>query len=427
MATHIPKLEFVKKITEEYKCCICTNLLDTPVLTECCGQHFCKDCLEKWIARKKATICPHCRAENFNKIVSKPLDRKIKELQVYCRNKKNGCKNIQLYGTFHEHLISCPFGVVKCDNDCKKAGLLRKNMKKHLAMECSNRIVACAYCKQKGQYCSITGVHFKICPEASLECPKACGNKIKRKDLEKHEKICPFGMVECPFKEVGCEVTVLRRTLPEHERSAVEYHLRLTMTSNKKKNEELKKSYEELQQNHDKLKQDHQDLKQDHEELKQNLDSILSVADTELGSHNFQSTPSAEKLESLFTTLTSLTTMIKPGDQFHTVHISNELGLCRKKTVPGVIASSPLLWIYPGIKIYLCVMIQHFCVRMEESKNGYFPKNMCIRVQDTTGGPELILEMNCQKINQFHILLSRQLPQVESLTDFYVNVNFNEL
>ncbi len=51
MATPNPEPVFVKELADKYKCSICTNLLDTPVLTECCGQHFCKTCLEKWITK----------------------------------------------------------------------------------------------------------------------------------------------------------------------------------------------------------------------------------------------------------------------------------------------------------------------------------------------------------------------------------------
>ncbi len=47
MSTPNPEPVLVKELADKYKCSICTNLLDTPVLTECCGQHFCKACLEK--------------------------------------------------------------------------------------------------------------------------------------------------------------------------------------------------------------------------------------------------------------------------------------------------------------------------------------------------------------------------------------------
>ena len=37
MATPNPEPVFVKELADKYKCSICTNLLDTPVLTECCA------------------------------------------------------------------------------------------------------------------------------------------------------------------------------------------------------------------------------------------------------------------------------------------------------------------------------------------------------------------------------------------------------
>ena len=143
MATPNQEPAFVKELADKYKCSICTNLLDTPVLTECCGQHYCKACLEKWIIRKNESSCPHCRAENFKKIVSQPIIREIKELGVYCANRKNRCKTIIMYGDFQNHVDKCPFGGVECTNDCDMIELLRKDLEQHCKQECPNQIVHC--------------------------------------------------------------------------------------------------------------------------------------------------------------------------------------------------------------------------------------------------------------------------------------------
>ncbi len=125
MAIATPNSEpaFVKELADKYKCSICTNLLDTPILTECCGQHYCKACIEKWIIRKKESVCPHCRAENFNKIIALPLVLKIKELGVYCTNRNNGCKAVINYEHFQKHVDECLFGAVECTHDCGTGGL----------------------------------------------------------------------------------------------------------------------------------------------------------------------------------------------------------------------------------------------------------------------------------------------------------------
>ena len=137
MATCTPGAKFVKKLLEEFKCSICTNLLDTPVLTECCGQHFCKACLEKWLARKMVEVCPYCRARKFNRIVSHPMIRKINELKVYCSNRENGCDKIIKYSLLHKHANECLHGVVECKYRCgTMSRLLRKDLELHYKEKC---------------------------------------------------------------------------------------------------------------------------------------------------------------------------------------------------------------------------------------------------------------------------------------------------
>ncbi len=38
---------FVDPLPEKYKCEICKSILKQPHATECCGKHFCEDCLKK--------------------------------------------------------------------------------------------------------------------------------------------------------------------------------------------------------------------------------------------------------------------------------------------------------------------------------------------------------------------------------------------
>ncbi len=97
---------------------------------------------------KKKSIFPHCRAENFNKIVSQPIIREIKELGVYCTNCKCGCKAVINYGDFQKHVDECPFGV----DDCGTGGLLRKDLEQHCKQECPNRIVLCKLCNEESKH-----------------------------------------------------------------------------------------------------------------------------------------------------------------------------------------------------------------------------------------------------------------------------------
>ena len=144
--------DFVDTIPEEYRCSICKDVLQEPHATECCGQHFCKDCLEKSLQRQKGTIgrrattqCPHCRADNFNHIKYLPLERKIKDLKVYCPNRYKGCVDRVRLGDIENHEQKCDYATLSCPNSCGEQ-LLRKELQLHLDEVCKRRKVRCQYC-----------------------------------------------------------------------------------------------------------------------------------------------------------------------------------------------------------------------------------------------------------------------------------------
>ena len=64
--------------SEDYYCPICCEVLQEPFLTECCGQHFCADCIDK--AKRKVDSCPYCRTEPVNGIIDKHFNRCVREI-----------------------------------------------------------------------------------------------------------------------------------------------------------------------------------------------------------------------------------------------------------------------------------------------------------------------------------------------------------
>ncbi len=408
MAAPNPEPVFVQELADKYKCSICTNLLDTPVLTECCGQHFCKACLEKWITQKKESICPHCRAENFHKIVSQPIIREIKELGVYCTNRDNGCKEVINYGDFQKHADECPFGVVECTNDCGIGGLPRKYLEQHCKQECPNRLVHCELCKEEVKYQEILlGQHKRTCPNVILACPNRCHEKIRRRDIEEHKNECPLQFVDCPFIEAGCEVMLPRKDISEHETSNMQSHLRLAMRATATA-----------------------------KELKRDFETLISVVSTGLSSMDILPNDTAPT-DGIRTMLTSLTTMIQPDGKPHCVHMSNKLGIFRHQTIKFfssiLCASSPPLCIYPGFKICLafCNDDKHLLLLLEKSDIHGYPKTLSIEVQPTTGQPfsfslnDLQLSkdiyIHCDR-REFRFMMGGMLLPVQASNDFYVNI-----
>lgn len=83
--------EFVEPPENRYTCNICHLPSRDPYMTgKCCrGQIFCKSCLDK--ALSISTNCPICRVEKVATFPNFQLEREIKNLNIYCTNKKKGC------------------------------------------------------------------------------------------------------------------------------------------------------------------------------------------------------------------------------------------------------------------------------------------------------------------------------------------------
>ena len=249
---------FVQEIPAEYKCLVCTKLLREPQVTECCGQHFCLYCLEKWLQDHRGKPCPMCRTLRCNYMRYLPMKRDIDELEVYCTNKKLGCTSILALKDADKHQNICDFGEVSCF--CGKK-LLRKEMSDHKRNTCPKRQVQCVYCKERGPYQKIkTKLHQTKCPDFPLNCPNCGTPGIKRRNLKNHKKTCPMMPVECPFSNAGCQERVCRRDLKTHEANCVQQHLLLVMNS-----------FSQLSVQHDNLKKAHETLQKEHTELKQKV------------------------------------------------------------------------------------------------------------------------------------------------------------
>ena len=82
-------LSFVKPPPDDLVCSICLSVHREPVLTSCCGNHFCFSCVEQ--VRLERRPCPLCNAPVFTTMLDKYFVRKVNELEVACRYKDRGC------------------------------------------------------------------------------------------------------------------------------------------------------------------------------------------------------------------------------------------------------------------------------------------------------------------------------------------------
>ena len=136
-------------------CCSCEGVMRDPQLTE--AGYKCRSCLEGGEG-KPVTV---------NKT-------EIDKLRVVCPFRQEGCNWSSTIGILVSHVEKCDLCPVSCPLGCG-GSLKRKDLKKHVNGECSERNTNCMYCLINIKV-SQSSDHFKICPKFPLECPNKCNS-----------------------------------------------------------------------------------------------------------------------------------------------------------------------------------------------------------------------------------------------------------
>lgn len=229
------EIQFVDKpVNDDWKCPVCLELVKDPFLTECCGHHFCNECINTM----PQSACPLCRTYPFKGIIDKRFQRELNDVQVYCRLRPQGCEWAGRLGHLNTHLNAgelsgqCRYVSVTCPNNNCYVALPRLDIKRHANSECQYRPFTCPHCGFKGVFIVVEQHHYPKCQNYPVTCPNNCAkNKIKRNQLQKHFGVCPNAIVSCPFSEVGCKVKVKRCNLKKHGDSNFTQHQTLISTA----------------------------------------------------------------------------------------------------------------------------------------------------------------------------------------------------
>ena len=96
--------EFVEAPTSAFQteCPVCNLILREPYQITCCGTSFCYTCIQRLQADN--SHCPTCREVNFEVFPNKGLNRSLRQLQVYCTHRKDGCQWRGELGELDHHL-----------------------------------------------------------------------------------------------------------------------------------------------------------------------------------------------------------------------------------------------------------------------------------------------------------------------------------
>ena len=199
-----------------------------------------------------------CNKSDFTFLRDYGFERSLKELEVWCSHRKDGCEWKGKLGEFEEHLnenpsgkyhlIGCPFIEVECKHKCGKR-IQHCHMATHHDQECPERPYSCEYCHEyDSTYEDTTRSHYPYCECFPVTCPNKCrDDPFERQELNGHlDDECPLMEVKCPLHYAGCEVRLPRKDMPEHTQDTVTHFTLLASFTQK-----LEKQHEELVENYE--------------------------------------------------------------------------------------------------------------------------------------------------------------------------------
>ncbi|TYZ63188.1 hypothetical protein PybrP1_005835 [[Pythium] brassicae (nom. inval.)] len=103
------QLEAIENTRKMLECAICQEVFTGATEATCCGQIFCKDCIERWVSERGS--CPMCRESiGFSLLVSsRHAQRMANEMKVTCPY----CAEAMKKASLADHMTSCDMAPVE--------------------------------------------------------------------------------------------------------------------------------------------------------------------------------------------------------------------------------------------------------------------------------------------------------------------------
>ncbi len=152
---------------------------------------------------------------------------------MQCDNVASGCTWTGTVKTLEDHIRECDFALIWCPHKCVQNGkntmIMKKDLNKHLNVDCPFSGYTCPHCHKKGNFDKHK--HEETCPQKIVDCPHmGCFKKMKREKLLLHEASeCKFAVVCCKYKNLGCNACKVRMFMKQHEED-LKSHLELAAT-----------------------------------------------------------------------------------------------------------------------------------------------------------------------------------------------------
>ena len=124
---------------------------------------------------------------------------------------------VAIHNTMTCHHVPCK---KQCKDERGNVRMIKKGeIDEHLMNDCPNRDYKCDICGETGTYADI--IHGKACDGKPSTCPNVgCTKVIRRRGIAPHLVKCMHTLVPCKFRDIGCEVTLKRMDISQHEKEA---------------------------------------------------------------------------------------------------------------------------------------------------------------------------------------------------------------
>ncbi|KAK5931869.1 hypothetical protein CgunFtcFv8_003625 [Champsocephalus gunnari] len=229
-----PKKILANNLDDEHLCNSCQKILRRPLQAQC-GHRFCSFCFNKIVSSgpQKCSAC--IKEELFEEPTSilkqggafpdNAARREVEALAAVCPNERcTWTGTIKEFEACHEG--QCDFMIILCPS-CKE--LMRANeQERHVERECPEKTLNCKYCKEPFLLKNIKA-HDEICPKYPLTCEGCAKKKIPRGKYVDHIKFCSKFKAPCRFHVVGCDTSVEKEKMHDHERQCSYEHLNMLL------------------------------------------------------------------------------------------------------------------------------------------------------------------------------------------------------
>ena len=257
--------QFIDSVSEDFYCKQCGLVAREIVIASCCGESYCKGCIQA--VKQDNKPCPGCAEESFEFMPQVKYQRKISALKICCSLKERGCgwsgPLASLDAHLHPDTGDCEYTDVDCPFKCGQK-INKKTLERHTAKECVQRDYMCPYCAFKATYEIVTEIHWPECSYFPLACPNRCGVTCERPTMEDHMKICPLEEVVCQFEHVGCSGKFRREEEEQHMREKSQTHLVMMATAC----EQMKQDFQsKIQEQERKFEEQERKFEEKNEEL----------------------------------------------------------------------------------------------------------------------------------------------------------------